>query len=122
MRLQSFFFALAALWLASAGARAQTADFPATPPPDAPSSAVKPGLLLRETLPNGLRVVVQENHRVPAVQFKMGIRAGIASEPVDAPYMPRLAVQMIELGTEKYNAEKRQQGPRLRWEAILASS
>lgn len=89
-------------------ATAQTDDFPASPPPDAPPSIVKPAPLLRETLPNGLRVVIQENHRVPAIEIKMGIRAGIVSDPVDNPYMVPLAVQMIEQGSEKYPPEKRE--------------
>ena len=107
MRLRTLFLAIVTLWLTTRLAGAQTTDFPAAPPPDAAVSAVKPERIARETLPNGLRVVIQENHRVPEVQIKMGIRAGLVSDPLDNPYMTRLAVQMIQQGTEKYNAEKR---------------
>ena len=106
-RLRFMYLPLAALLFSSCKAQAQSDDFPAVPPPDAPPASAKIIPPLRETLPNGLRIVIQENHRVPAVQIKMGIRAGISSEPVDLPYMPRLAVSMIEQGTEKYPAEKR---------------
>ncbi len=94
--------------LATAPSAALAEDFPAVPPPDAPMSTAPVAPIVRETLSNGLRVVIQENHRVPTVQIKMGIRAGIISEPVDLPYMPRLAVAMIEQGTEKYDVEKRE--------------
>ena len=99
---------LAALAALGPVARTQSSDFPAAPPPDAPPSKVKPAPLLRETLPNGLRVVIQENHRVPAVQIQMGIRAGLVSDPVDVPYMAVLAEHMVEAGSEKYNPEKRE--------------
>jgi zinc protease len=98
---------LAALLCVSCFANAQTNDFPSVPPPDAPPSTVKPATLLRETLPNGLRVVIQENHRVPEIEIKMGVRAGLVSDPIDNPYMTHLAVQMIEQGSEKYTPEKR---------------
>lgn len=108
IQLRNLLPLMTALAVLCSCASAQSSDFPTSAPPDAPATKVKPGVILRKTLPNGLRVVIQESHRIPAVQIKMGIRAGQVSDPVDNPMMAEFALGAIQIGSVKYTAEKRE--------------
>ena len=53
------------------------------PPPPAPDTPVVPeGALHRSELPNGVRVIVLEDHRLPRVALGVTLRRGAASEPL----------------------------------------
>ena len=102
-----FFALMGLLALSATGLRAQTTEFPKTAPPDATPPAVATPVTLRQTLPNGLRVVIRESHTVPTVSIKMGIRAGVINDPLDSPLLSELVFQLVEEGTKKYDKEKR---------------
>jgi zinc protease len=67
-------------------------ELPPPPAPDAP--VVQPGALHRSELPNGLRVIVLEDRRLPRVAFGVTLRRGAGSE---APREAGLAIFLAEL-------------------------
>ena len=64
--------------------------------PDAPPlPVVQPHVVL---LPNGLRVFVLEDHRLPTVQFRLSLRAGRVFEPL--PGLATLTAALMTEGTQ----------------------
>lgn len=57
-------------------------------------------------LPNGLRVVVVENHEVPFVTMQLGLLDGAWTEDPDMPGVAAMACAMITEGTENYTARE----------------
>ncbi len=80
------------------------ADFPTKPPygalldefPDIPHVA--------KTLPNGLKVVVVENHEVPMVWFMLGTESGAWTE--EKPGIASTAMNMLTKGTQDHDAKQ----------------
>ncbi|MDQ3023070.1 MAG: insulinase family protein [bacterium] len=58
------------------------------------------------TLPNGLTVVVRENHSNPSVSISGLVRAGSIDDPADKPGLANLAVSMLKRGTAKWTKEQ----------------
>jgi predicted Zn-dependent peptidase len=54
---------------------------------------------LERTLPNGLRVAVFADHRLPIVQMQLLIPAGTAQDPDGAPGVANAVVQLLRAGT-----------------------
>jgi zinc protease len=54
----------------------------------------------RNTLPNGLKVLVVSNHEVPFVTIQLGLKAGAWTE--DKPGTTSMAMQMLSKGTKDY--------------------
>src|SRR5262249_38940217 len=90
--------------LASPGARAAQDSFPKTPPPDLPARAFKLPNIQSKTLPNELKVVVAESHRVPLVTLRLAMRAGSVLDPSDQPGLASAVANQITAGTEKYSS------------------
>ncbi len=93
--LLSLCFALAAML---PGLQAQNEDFRKTPPKPGPAPVIQMGDYEQFTLPNGLTVIVVENHKIPRVSFQVfvdvpphleGDKAGTAD----------LAGQLLKMGT-----------------------
>jgi zinc protease len=79
-------------------AGAQTAAKQSPPPalPPRPLQLPKPTTF---KLPNGLTVVMLEDHRVPFVTFQLGIRSGDSSDPTDMPGVASVTADMLSEGT-----------------------
>ncbi len=54
-------------------------------------------------LPNGLKVVVLENHEVPFVSYTLGLSFGAFSDPASMPGAASMAASMLTRGTEGYS-------------------
>lgn len=55
------------------------------PPPALESPVVRPGALTRAELPNGLHVIILEDHRLPRIVLSLDVRRGAASvDPAEA--------------------------------------
>jgi zinc protease len=54
-----------------------------------------------EKLPNGLTLVMLEDHKLPTVSFTMWIRPGQLADPADLPGLASFTAEMLREGTEK---------------------
>jgi zinc protease len=93
-----------ALGCATASAQ-QPLDWPReSPPPPLPARPVTfPPYELR-TLPNGLQVVVVMHHEQPAVNLRLMVGSGAASDPVGKKGVAALAGQLLDQGTASRSA------------------
>ena len=60
--------------------------------------------LQRTNLSNGLKVVLAERHGVPLIDFNLLINAGYASDQLATPGTDRLAMDMLDEGTQSRSA------------------
>ncbi|MBC8002429.1 MAG: insulinase family protein [Opitutaceae bacterium] len=58
------------------------------------------------TLPNGLRLLLKEDHRLPFVEFRMFLRAGVLAETASNNGITSLMARMLIKGTGKRSAEQ----------------
>ncbi|HEX8722694.1 MAG TPA: pitrilysin family protein, partial [Pyrinomonadaceae bacterium] len=77
-----------------------TEDFRRRPPAPLPERALNLPRPEEEALPNGLRVVVVEQPRLPLVSFRLAFRSGDASDPPALPGLTDLMTDMLVEGTE----------------------
>jgi zinc protease len=54
-----------------------------------------------QTLPNGLTLVLQEDHKLPTIAFTMWIRPGQLADRADLPGLASFTAEMLREGTEK---------------------
>jgi zinc protease len=54
-----------------------------------------------ETLPNGLTLVLQEDHKLPTIAFTMWIRPGQLADPAALPGLASSTAEMLREGTER---------------------
>jgi len=73
---------------------------PVVAPPVAPKVDID---MVERTLPNGLEVVVLENHEVPFVTYTLGLRFGAFADPPKMPGAASMAASMLTRGTESYD-------------------
>jgi zinc protease len=57
------------------------------------------------TLPNGLRLLVKEDHRLPFVEFRAVFEGGVLAETADDNGVSQLLTKMLLKGTKKRSAE-----------------
>jgi zinc protease len=57
-------------------------------------------------LPNGLRLLVKENHRLPFVEFRTAFQGGVLAETADNNGITQLLAKMLLKGTKTRAAEK----------------
>ena len=57
-------------------------------------------------LPNGLRLLVKENHRLPFVEFRAAFQGGVLAETAENNGITQLLAKMLLKGTAKRDAEK----------------
>jgi zinc protease len=74
------------------------ADRSALPVPGTPPAAEFPPLV-RDTLSNGLRIVLAERRAIPLVRFDLLVDAGFASDQFAQPGTASLAMSMLDEGT-----------------------
>jgi zinc protease len=75
-------------------------DFRRRPPAPLPPRALNLPLPEETTLPNGLRVVVIEQRRLPLVSFRLAFRSGDSSDPSELPGLTDVMADMLVEGTE----------------------
>jgi zinc protease len=75
----------------------------ATPAADVPAWAKTPDV---KTLPNGLRVVVRENHNNPTVSFDLIIAAGSVFDPPGKAGASAMVTQLVQRGTTRRTEEQ----------------
>ncbi|HET9365030.1 MAG TPA: pitrilysin family protein [Candidatus Angelobacter sp.] len=56
------------------------------------------------TLPNGLTVLVLEQHRLPTVYYDLWIKSGALADPKDAPGLASFTADLLRDGTAKRNS------------------
>src|SRR5580700_6711377 len=105
------FAGLAAAALAGPGAPAARSQEKSTPVGEVErlnrAPVNKEGLLVqlpRPTvvkLPNGLTLLLLEDHKLPTVAFAMWIRPGQLADPIDLPGLAAFAADMLREGTER---------------------
>jgi zinc protease len=66
----------------------------------------KKAAVLKEVLPNGIRVIVRENHSVPVVAVEAGFLAGVRAEPADKGGVSNLVAGMLTKGTKRRSARE----------------
>ncbi|MEY2465990.1 MAG: zinc protease, partial [Verrucomicrobiota bacterium] len=57
-------------------------------------------------LPNGLRLLVKENHRLPFVEFRAAFKGGVLAETVENNGITQLLAKMLIKGTTRRSAEQ----------------
>jgi zinc protease len=77
-----------------------TEEFRRRPPAPLPERALNLPLPEETSLPNGLRVVVVEQRRLPLVSFRLAFRSGDASDPAELPGLTDVMTDMLVEGTE----------------------
>lgn len=58
------------------------------------------------TLPNGLQVVIVEDHRQPMVSYRLAFRTGDAFDPADAPGLMAVMTNLLRRGTESRTGQQ----------------
>lgn len=67
-------------------------------------SAFLPPVPVVRTLPNGLRVAVFQDHRLPLVQLRLLLPAGVAQEAAETPGAAHATAQLLRFGTTSRTA------------------
>ncbi len=62
--------------------------------------------VVKEVLPNGIRVIVREDRSVPVVAFEAGFLAGLRAEPADKGGVSGLTAGMLTKGTKNRSARE----------------
>lgn len=98
---------LGVLLLGAAAAGAQiAAPAKAAGPPPAPAKEVRFPSFEQKTLPNGLRVVVIEQHEQPLVSLRLLLRAGKSFEPAAKAGVARATAALLTQGTTSRSAQQ----------------
>ncbi|GAB4462057.1 MAG: hypothetical protein OHK0029_28310 [Armatimonadaceae bacterium] len=91
---------LTALVTASSGTAALAqAKRPSTLPPVSQSKPINLPKITQETLPNGMRLVVLENHEQPAVWMQLALPAGTIRDPQDKVGLAAMTADLLNKGT-----------------------
>lgn len=98
--------ALSAPLLLPAALVAQEADYPTEPPPPLEPREVRFPEVGRDTLENGLELVVVENHEQPVVSVRLYTPAGAVVEPDGKLGVAGLTASTLDQGTESRTAEE----------------
>ncbi len=61
-------------------------------------------ILQRDTLSNGLKLVLAERHQAPVVQFSLIVDAGLAADTTDRAGTAKLTLDMLDEGTQALDA------------------
>ncbi|MBA2339692.1 MAG: insulinase family protein [Pyrinomonadaceae bacterium] len=83
----------------SANAQNQTEDFRRQAPAALPARPLNLPTTYETTLPNGLRVVIVEQPRLPLVSYRLAFRNGDSRDPRDLPGLTDFALSMLTEGT-----------------------
>jgi zinc protease len=92
---------LAAAVLAAAPAGAQQ-----TPPPPLPARPIQFPAFTESTLPNGLRVIVVEDHDLPVANLDLYVRSGAGSDPMGKEGVAQLVASLLDKGAGERSARQ----------------
>jgi zinc protease len=81
-----------------------TADRTRIPGANGPDPVLALPKMQRETLSNGLTLLLMEQHEIPVVQFNMVFRAGSAADPVGLAGLAAFTADMLDEGTKTRSA------------------
>jgi zinc protease len=96
MKLNRIRFAAQAL-LALGAALPAAAQQP--PPAPLPATPVRFPAFSETQLPNGLRILVVENHALPVANVELYVRSGYSSDPQDQLGLAQMAAALLDKGT-----------------------
>lgn len=77
-------------------------DLPPLLAEPAPMTVPSPSV---ETLPNGMKVLVVEDHALPVITLKLAIESGAAADPPALPGTAQFAASMLDEGTQTRGAQ-----------------
>jgi zinc protease len=78
--------------------------FPTKPPASLPPRPFNLPRSETRTLPNGLKIVVTESHRVPLVTMRLAVRAGSILDAPDQPGLASAVADQMTAGTARYSS------------------
>ena len=84
----------------------QTEEFRRQPPAPLPAKALNIPTPYETTLPNGLQLVIVEDHHLPLVSFRLAFRTGAADDPADTPGLTAVMTDMLNEGTETRSSKQ----------------
>ncbi|HET7275847.1 MAG TPA: pitrilysin family protein [Longimicrobiaceae bacterium] len=90
----------------SAGAENDLADFPSNPPPPLPAQPLEFPGFRETTLPNGLQLIIVEQHDQPIANLSLYIESGAANDPPPEAGLANIVAQMLTKGTADRTAEE----------------
>jgi zinc protease len=73
--------------------------FPTTPPTLPPLKPVALPTVVDRTLPNGLRLIIVEQHEIPVLDATLVIASGVESDPVGKHGLATLTANLLDEGT-----------------------
>lgn len=76
------------------------------PPAPLPARPIQFPAFTETTLPNGLRLMVVENHRLPVTNVNLYVRSGSASDPAGKQGLASLTAELLDNGTTKRTAQQ----------------
>lgn len=98
-------FSLFCGWAAAQGTGEKPDVVPAyTPPPVQASKPVVMPPIHEQTLKNGLKVIVVENHELPVVSLRLMCKAGSFYDPADKAGITQFMTSLLTMGTQTLNA------------------
>jgi zinc protease len=84
----------------------QNEDFRKQPPAPLGSKPLSIPKPFETVLPNGLRVVILEDKRLPLVSYRLALRTGNANNPSELPGMMNMMAGLLNEGTEKHTSKQ----------------
>jgi zinc protease len=94
----------AALAIVLAGTALPAAAQQTTPPPALPARPIQFPPFTERTLPNGMRLLVVENHSLPLVNLDLYIRSGSGADPAQRLGTASIVAAMLDKGTATRSA------------------
>lgn len=85
---------------------ARTQSSQTTAPASAAARETATATPYETTLPNGLQVLIVEDHRQPVVSYRLALRVGDANDPPDMPGLAAVTADMLTQGTETRTAQQ----------------
>ena len=86
------------LMLVMAGSLVAQAPDRSKPPALGPTPSLSLPPVTRQTLSNGLQVLILEKHQVPLAQVNLVVKAGSAMDPDDRPGLASMTAAMLDEG------------------------
>ncbi|MBV9774423.1 MAG: insulinase family protein [Gemmatimonadetes bacterium] len=91
----------------TAAAQDTTAARPrVAPPAPLPARPIQFPAYTETTLPNGLRLLVVENHRIPVANVELYVRSGTAADPMAKLGVASMTAELLDNGTTKRTAKQ----------------
>ncbi len=84
----------------------QVEEFRRQPPEALPPRPIKIPREVETTLPNGLRIAIVEDRRLPLVSFRLVFPAGDAHDPADLPGLLDMLTGLLTEGTESHTSKE----------------